>query len=305
MPRSQIPLLLLLLTLSNVHASEPVTLVVTADGEGHVHACDRCPGRKGLGGLARRATIVKALRHKTPDIILLDAGNSLFGAESTSSGGKVIVRAYEQLRYVALNVSYRDFRYGKDATLALAASSEVPFLSANLLDAQSGKPLFKPYEICRVGTRKVAVIGLTKRPVGIDTLPHLRLELAGIQVADPVETLAELLPKVKKHSDEIVLLYYGTIEELKKIDRRFSEDLIAIAMGGRRTAEIPRNPDVPIVASMNHGRALGILDLVADASVSIRVQLIDPDTAQDTAMEKALSGFPIFADRKNTESKDE
>ena len=87
---------------------EGISLVLTADTEGQVEPCRDCPGQPGLGGLARRATLIAQLRQAYPSLLLVDAGNALFGAESLESQGRVIMAAYQALGYDAINLSYRD-----------------------------------------------------------------------------------------------------------------------------------------------------------------------------------------------------
>ena len=64
-----------------------ISLVLTADTEGQVEPCRDCPGQPSLGGLARRATLLAKLRQAHPSLLLVDAGNALFGAESLESQG--------------------------------------------------------------------------------------------------------------------------------------------------------------------------------------------------------------------------
>src|SRR5690348_5919892 len=98
----------ILLTLTTcAFGAGDVHLVFTADTQGHVGPCQSCPGEKGLGGLARRATLLAELRRREQPLLLVDAGNAFFGDQSLSSGGKVIAAAYDALHYDAVNISYR------------------------------------------------------------------------------------------------------------------------------------------------------------------------------------------------------
>src|SRR5512140_694124 len=100
--------------------------------------------------------------------MLLDAGNALIGRDSAASDGAVIVAAGNALAYDAANVSYRDFRFGKAETLAALKAATFPVVSANLLDAESGQPLFKPYIVKTVGgQQRVAIIGVTELPAAV------------------------------------------------------------------------------------------------------------------------------------------
>src|SRR6478672_4292751 len=118
----------------DVGAAEPATFLLTADTQGHVEPVYGGPSLELMGGLSRRATVLANLRKQAPNALLIDAGNSLFGADSAGSGGGVIIAGYNALGYDAVNLSYRDFRAGKEATLNALKAATFPILSANLLD---------------------------------------------------------------------------------------------------------------------------------------------------------------------------
>jgi hypothetical protein len=45
----------------------------------------------------------------------------------------------------------------------------------------------------KIGSLKIAMIGVTQRPAGLDYLPHLKHQLAGIRIQPPLEVLAHWL----------------------------------------------------------------------------------------------------------------
>src|ERR1700722_100805 len=107
---------------SSAAADAALRAVFTADTEGHLDACQSCPGPVGLGGLARRATAIRQLRAAGP-LLLLDGGNSAFGDETVASQGGAVIAAYDAIGYDAVNVCYRDFSYGKAQSVKLFSGS--------------------------------------------------------------------------------------------------------------------------------------------------------------------------------------
>ncbi len=81
------------------------------------------PRQKDLGGLTRRASLSAHLTEQNSELLFLDGGNAFFGPESLNSRGEVVVAAYNQLGYDAVNLSYRDFFRKKEQTLALVKQS--------------------------------------------------------------------------------------------------------------------------------------------------------------------------------------
>jgi 2',3'-cyclic-nucleotide 2'-phosphodiesterase (5'-nucleotidase family) len=184
----------------------------------------------------------------------VDAGNALFGAESLESQGWVIVAACQALGYDAVNLSYRDFRRGKAATLALLQDASFVVLSAYLLDADTGHLLVQPYVIKQVAGERIALIGLTQSPAGLAYLPHLQEQLTGIRIHSPLEAMSQWLPKAQAESDRVILLYYGTFTGLQPIRERFGNAFAAILVGGSRPEDLPKNVEPPVIATSARGR---------------------------------------------------
>jgi 2',3'-cyclic-nucleotide 2'-phosphodiesterase (5'-nucleotidase family) len=270
-----------------------VDAVLSADTEGHIGPCRDCPHRPGLGGLARRATAIADLRQKTPALLLLDAGNALYGAESLDSKGAVIVAAYNALGYDAVNLSYRDFHLGKAATLAVLKDAKFAVVSANLLADKSGEPLFRPYLVKKVGDTRVALIGVTAVPAGLDFLPHFKEQLAGVRIQPPVEALAKWLPRAKAESDRVILLYYGSAAGLHPIREKFAVEIAAILVGGARLEHLPADVKT-LVATSQHGRHLALVHSTGTgdaAKVEVTQIAVEPSLKPSAEMEKVLAKF--------------
>ena len=262
----------------------PWRAAFTADTEGHVDACGSCPGPVGLGGLARRATAVRRLRADGP-LLLLDAGNAAFGDQSVASRGAAVAAAYDAIGYDVVNVGYRDFRYGKAETVKLFDGRSAAAVSANLTDAETGKPLFRPYVVKPVGGHRVAVIGLTESPAGLDVLPRLRRQLAGVRIDPTDAALAACLPAATAESDRVVLLFYGGPAALAKIDAKRRDQCALILLGDVRPDDVP--PGTGAYAAEQHGRSLTVV--TADGKDAWQVPLdaaVPADAAVDTLLGK-------------------
>jgi 2',3'-cyclic-nucleotide 2'-phosphodiesterase (5'-nucleotidase family) len=270
------------------------TAIFTADTEGHVGPCRECPYHPGLGGLTRRATSLAQLRKEQPDLLLVDAGNALIGAESLESKGKVIVAAYNALGYDAVNLCHRDLWFGKAETLALLKDAKFAPISANLLNEENGRPLFKPYIVKEISGQRIAILGVAQAPAGIDFLPHLKEHLAGIHIDPPVKALANWLPKAKAESDQVILLYYGPVSGLEMIQEKFAADFAAILVGGIRPEYLPPNTKPSLVGTSNHGRHLAKIRFTragTEEKPEVTEIAIEPTIKTDPDMEKVLAPF--------------
>jgi 2',3'-cyclic-nucleotide 2'-phosphodiesterase (5'-nucleotidase family) len=229
---------------------------------------------------------------------LLDVGNFLFGSDSMASKGQVIVAAYQVLGYDAVNLSYRDFRLGKAHTLELlgagrgAGAGKPPAVSANLLDDVTGKPLVAPYVVRKLGGQRIALIGITELPPGLDLLPHVKQQLAGIRIRPPTEALDEWIPKAQAESDQVVLMYYGPSAGLQRIlSSNHAAALTLIAVGNIRPEQLPTSTTTPIVASDEHGKDLGRASPAAAGAGSPTIEqvILDDSVAADPAMTTLLA----------------
>lgn len=280
--------------------SVDTAVVFTADTEGAVFPCRSCDGS--IGGLARRATSLLEMRAADPGVVLLDAGNALFGTDSVGSQGRVIVAAYDTLAYDAVNLSYRDFRYGKSATLALLKDASFAFVSANVVEARSGRLLAKPFVVMRkAGADPVAVLGLTQIPVAMANLPHMKTQLAGIVIRPAVEALAEWLPKARAEAARVIVLFYGSSQILGQIERRFGSQLEAILVGGLEPEELPTSAHPMIVGATQHGAALTQIRWVSGRIDVSRIG-IDSTFGPDPGMEALVKRFmPAVGSSKDME----
>ncbi len=164
--------------------------------------------------MARRATVIKEYRAKTPYLLVLDAGDTLFGQPvSEISQGKALTEAMSLMKYDAMAIGERDLAHFTEL-LDRSREAKFAFLSANLVYASTGKPVFTPYIVQNVGGRKVAIIGLTPTD---DTFKSFVPQGTDITAKDPVETAREYVAKARAENvDAVVILsHLGNVMDRK------------------------------------------------------------------------------------------
>jgi hypothetical protein len=268
-----------------------VALLLTADTEGSLRGCESCSPSAGLGDMTRRATLVGTLRRDRLGLLLVDAGNALIGPDSIASGGRIIVAAYDTLGYDALNLSYRDFRLGKAATLALVRAARFSVVSANLLDETSERLVAAPFVVKRAGAIRVAFVGLTELPAGVGQLEHVRAQLAGLRVRPPIDALREWLPRAEGESDRVVLLFYGSANGLDAVSREFGARLAAILVGGLRPGDLPERANPPTAATTERGTHVASIDVPASGPATVVQFPVDGRYRRDPRMLDVLRTF--------------
>jgi hypothetical protein len=276
-----------ILDLNTVGAAESAFLL-SSDTQGQLRPCESCPD--GVGDISRRALVIAKSRQNNSSLVLVDVGNALIGPDSFASGGKALVTSYNAMGYDVLNVSHRDFRLGEAQTLTALADSKFAVLSANLLNNTSGQLLFKPYVVKASGGQRVGIVGVTEVPASIANLPHIKQQMAGVKVRPPLEALGEWLPKAKKESDLVVLLYYGTAGGLKEVRDKFGVELAVILVGGLRPEELPTGGKPPLVGAGEHGQTMALAKL-KNGNADVKQIPIDASVPPDPEMQKLVAPY--------------
>lgn len=171
-------------------------------------------------GLARIASIVKEIRRDHPHTLLIDNGDCLQGTPLTYYHAKVnsepanpVIACLNELGYDAAVLGNHEFNYGLPYLRAAMEESSFPWLSANTVDASTGKPMFgKPYMVRELSNGiRIGVLGLTT-----SYIPHWEQpqHIAGIRFEDPVETARKWIPIMKNEEriDVVIVSYHGGFE---------------------------------------------------------------------------------------------
>lgn len=188
-----------------------------------------------MGGLARRVSYEKALQDQVGGsvaVMHLDAGNFLSDdlsipamAAEARTKNEWVLKSFEQFKFTAANVSQRDLPYlaelMRKPTLR-ESQKRFPFLSrltsVNVVPATPEATPFAPVLIeevksARLGAKplKVAILGVAE--------PAVRPEItfAGYKILDPVESLAKVLPDLRKKVDLIVVMAYLDRDGAKRL----------------------------------------------------------------------------------------
>ncbi len=178
-----------------------------------------------MGGLARRATVIKDLKKEGKELITLEAGNTLFKGKGSPSSierkkARLIAAAYGRMGYQAVNVGSDDLLAGIEFLRELQGEIHLPLLSANLLGRKGGKPIFKSHVVFDLGGIRVGVFGLTSDARHNEGVPP-----EGYFVSDPIAAAKRVAAELAKDCDIIVALsnldsfteYTKLVQQVKEI----------------------------------------------------------------------------------------
>lgn len=262
----RLAVLSLLLCAASFAREVPLTILHTCDLHGNLLPTESYEGSTNVGGLARCATVIRQVRARQPNTLLVDAGDTLQGTPvSFLSDGQVMVKALSHLRYDAWVWGNHEFDWGVTKLMACAAQAKVPILNANL----KGLPI-QPYRIIEVDGVKVGIIGLNTPGIPNWSRPRL---LADVQVADSVETLRHVVPAARQAGARVLILvcHQGYREggddhanQINAIARNFPELDAIIAGHTHRNFPEYKVGKIFYCQAGYYGIHLGRVDLVYD-----------------------------------------
>ena len=185
------------------------------------------------------------------------------------------------MKYDAVNISYRDFRFGKEAAMKSLAS--LPAISANLLDATSGKALLPAFVVIERGGQRVAVMGASEVP---PDMPHLKAGLAGMRFGDPAEAVLAALPKAIGASDRVLLLYYGSADAITAMRSKLADKPVTVLAGGTQADGVTGTfARAAIAVEDIHGKYVARATLDGDRAAIDQLSVIRTLTATPRSMQ--------------------
>jgi len=126
---------------------------------------------------------------------------------------------------------------GKKFLLELSKMSNVPFLSSNLIDEDSGKPLFQRHIIKEVNGLKIGIFSLVSPDVFLGLSDQRK---KGLIFRDPFETAQEMVRELGPQTDLIILLSHLSYPKDVELAQKISG--IHIIIGGHTGVDLTNPP---------------------------------------------------------------
>jgi 5'-nucleotidase/UDP-sugar diphosphatase len=245
-----------------------LTILHTNDHHGHFWK-----NRHGETGLAARKTLVDQIRKEVKSagghVLLLSAGDINTGIpESDLLDAEPDFKAMSAMGYDAMALGNHEFDKPLDVLMKQKQWATFPFLSANILKKDTGKPLFDDFKIWDFDGLKVAVIGFTAQ----DTPIMVTTDLKALEFKDSVEVAKNMIPKLRKKAAVVIALshlgyyenaYHGS-NAPGDVTLARSVPGIDVIIGGHSHEEIAEavvENDTLIVQAGDNGKYVGRLDL--------------------------------------------
>ncbi|HEY9169512.1 MAG TPA: metallophosphatase [Lutibacter sp.] len=222
-----------------------ITILHTNDVHSHIDPFPSTDSRySNQGGVARRATLVEAIRKENPNTLLLDAGDIFQGTPYFNFyGGELEFKLMSMLKYDAATIGNHDFDNGIDGLFSQLPHAQFDFLSANydfkntVLNSH-----IKPYKIFIKDGIKIGVFGLGIELEGLVD-PKMYKETLYLEPTEIAQDMSRILKEDEKCDLVICLSHLGyhyksdKISDLVLASKTKNIDLI---IGGHTHTFLPK-----------------------------------------------------------------
>jgi 2',3'-cyclic-nucleotide 2'-phosphodiesterase (5'-nucleotidase family) len=193
--------------------------------------------------VARWAAFIN--RQKNPDAswLTVDAGDYVDRGVSGGCTSKCqfMVTSYEDLHYDVLNIGKQEVLMGYETLDSLIratkAAKGTQFVSANLINVKTKRPLTTPTVIKDYGHFRVGLIGLLAEsdfPRGSSLLDSTRLA-----VTPMMDAAKKYLPSLIRKTDAVVVLGELTSGQIDTLCKAYPQIAVVISVGAVKTGELP------------------------------------------------------------------
>lgn len=191
---------------SDEYGCSGIEVCVNSDQAGYLQTCG-CVARQ-LGGVARRATIVRAAQAQ--DAIVVDCGNWMpEGLESELDAiqqqeRKVFLDTFANMHCDAVAIGWRDFAYGAEDVYG-TRGTRVPLVCANLYDS-TGVLIVPPFRIVTRRGIRIAIIGWASLQVDNPVQRRALSIMAPRYLCEDLEILRGTVQEADKLADKIIVI---------------------------------------------------------------------------------------------------
>jgi len=181
-------------------SAEEITLLLTGQTHSMIYTCS-CP-KEPDGGVSRRASMIREIKAKNANALVLDSGNFFAGGiideytqnpELDRLRNKINLQAMEIIGYDAAGIGDSEFSFGRPAMEEELGRGKIPFVSCNL-----GSEKVVPYVLKKAGKRQVGITGLTS--------PFSAAKAGGLKIDPALDALKRTVLELKQKKTDIVVV---------------------------------------------------------------------------------------------------
>lgn len=247
-----------------------VTILGTSDLHGHFMPWDYSADKLNLSGsLSQIATKVKTIRQEQPNVILVDAGDTIQGNFVETFKDEAIdpmMLGFNEMKYDVWVLGNHEFDFGLKVLNRSLTQFKGRSLAGNI-QRPDGNPFLPGYTIIERGGIKIGVIGMDTPMTQVFAEGTNRLE--GMTFTNPTLEVQKIIKQIDPQVDAIVLVAHMGIENENDITNTGVTDIAngnpeldAIVAGHMHTRIDKAVVNGVIITEPDkYGRALSRIDL--------------------------------------------
>ena len=246
--------------------------------------------------MARRATFFNEIWESGVSTLVLDAGD-LFGTRSRKEMRQTefLLEHTASLGYDAIGIGERELNYGYEFLKDAMARHGLPFTSANVRDAATGELIVPEFLVVERAGLRFGVVSVMDPAQKIISMSAKDIEY---DVADPVATLREVVPRLREQCDTVVLLsHLGERPTEALIGEVQGIDLVVVGHTFKSFNRERIVGDAILLSAVHEGRVIGRADLFLAQddgeimAVQVDITSLDDGVEDDPVMLQSVKDF--------------
>lgn len=215
-------------------------------------------------------------------------------SEADKLRAQTVIKGYEKIGCDVVNIGGFDMAAGIDYLQQIVDSTDIPFISANIIDSKTKQHLFPPHHIIENAGISIGVIGLT------NLIPsHVRT----VKLEDFISVGKAQIAELRKKVDIVVVLANVNRDKNKLMDEEFIDaDYVFLSRNTMRTRAGTEQPlNGPFTYGSNiQGKYLAQIDINLTEIDSPLVDVSSLRTQMDN-IDKRLQRFQNKDPKKSLE----
>lgn len=190
--------------LSLSQTEKQLTILHTNDMHSHIEPFSLNDAKyPGLGGMARRSTMIKEVRNQKKHVLLLDAGDIFQGTPYFNYyGGELELKLMSKMGYDASTIGNHEFDAGMVGLSKVLPQASFPFICSNYDFTNTGlEGKTVPYHIIQKGAIKIGIFGLGIDPYGL--VPDKLYK--GTIYNDPLMVAEEMIQSLQQANCDLII----------------------------------------------------------------------------------------------------
>jgi 5'-nucleotidase len=242
-------------------SGKQAVIVSTSAVNGETISCG-CK-KKDIGGIARRATVIKSERAKAAAFLLVDAGD--FGSHAAFEPWMRTQFQWEMMGkvgYDAVTPGPNEMTEGLGALLDLCGRVPQPqVVSANITD-KSGTRIWPEYLLIEHGGVVFGVTGVTDKSYYSFNLTRGKQKKDDFGFLSPRESLISVVPTLREKADiVVVLLHTGSGDARRMLDGIEGVDVVVVGHSPSYKFIPERIGQTLLIQAGNRGQYVNVLEL--------------------------------------------